>query len=70
MFNQKCGAQVMTMCEILDGLPVCSVFSVVLGQAAAEEEKLSCTVCCPCLPYSASFINTILVSQSLPNLQR
>lgn len=29
VFNQKCGVLVMTMCEILDGLAVCSVLSVV-----------------------------------------
>lgn len=58
----------MTMSEILGGLSVCSVPSVVLKQAAAEEEKLSYPVFSPSLLYSASSFNTILVSQSPSDL--
>lgn len=68
VFNLMCGALVVTMSEILGGLPVCSVPDVVLGQAVAEEEKLSYPVCSPSLLFSASPFNTILVSQSQSDL--
>lgn len=54
LFNQKCGAPVMNISEILGSLPMQSVSALVQGQAAVEKENPNYPFCSPSLLSSAS----------------